>query len=392
MSTKNDNNSMVILGASVIACLGIFGLYSTMNDESYENDHDYDDEDDEYEEENSCGYDNELRRWEMERWESRNEPVSESYCNSGHSSQMPPSSTTSVIATPESYSQPPYPVSNEPYNPPPFQKPVENFEPSPLGFSTMAGGSKENYNFENNSGLSDYYNFQDYDAGSQNIPVYNELDGQVGLPVPDMSDISAGENNKYVYDRTIGTIGFTSTKIGGRRRGQADYIRGDLPIIPDKNTSFQVSADPLNSLLEGAMNASNGIGEYGKNVEEDSEMDIQMAINPNKDPNKPVGLEALREMSYNERVKNVEETLKKASTNGGQNAPAPKSVLERRAKNKIEDAYRRTQYDSFKPPAPYQGGLVDGVTVAKLKQAQIQSAIKDNLNFRPSQTFGYSTK
>jgi hypothetical protein len=55
-----------------------------------------------------------------------------------------------------------------------------------------------------------------------------------------MTDMSAGENNKYIYDRTIGTIGFTSTKIGGRRRGQAYYVRGYSAIVPDNSPWFQV--------------------------------------------------------------------------------------------------------------------------------------------------------
>jgi len=375
MSTKNDNNSMVILGASAIALLGIYGIYSTMNDD-YKEDNEYDDDDEE------CGYDHDQRKWEMERWESRNIPmVSESYCNSGYSSMMPPPQQTTI------------PPNTESYSPPPFQKPLENFDPSPLGFSTMAGGSKEEYNFDNNSGLSDYETLKSYDDGSQNIPIYNEEDGQIGLPVPDMSDISAGENNKYVYDRTIGTIGFTSTKIGGRRRGQADYVRGDLAIIPDKNTNFQVSADPLNSLLEGAMNASNGIGQSYVNAADASnasQFGAQMAMNPNADPNAPVGLDALRAMSYNDNVKDVENSIKTASTNGGQNAPAPKSVLEKRAKDKIANAYKNSEYSSFKPPAPYQGGTVKGLTVADIKRAAIVSANNDNKRGKPSQTFGYS--
>jgi len=373
MSTKNDNNSMVILGASAIALLGIFGIYSTMNEGDYEGDYDDGEED-------GCDYDQ--RRWEMERWESRNIPmVSESYsCGSG-------SSATTTMPLPV------VPTNPESYTPPQFQKKLEHFDPSPLGFSTMAGGSSEGYNFENNSGLSDYVELKNFDSGSQNIPVYNELDGQVGLPVPDMSDISAGENNKYVYDRTIGTIGFTSTKIGGRRRGQADYVRGDLAIIPDKNTNFQVSADVVNTLMEGAMNGSNGIGQTYANpadASNASQFGAQMAMNPNADPNGPVGLDALRTMAYDDNVKDVEESLKKASTNGGQNAPAPKGVIEKRLKNKIANVYKNSEYSSFKPPAKHQGGTLKGLTVADLKKAALESAISDSKRGKPSQTFGYS--
>ena len=176
----------------------------------------------------------------------------ENYCNSGNSTttqQLPPQIPAEIPIKTEGYTPPPF---HERFEPAPEPEQVQNA--TPLNFSEMAGGVQEDYHG------SEYELIKNYNTGSENIPVYNESDGQIGLPVPDMTDISAGENNKYVYDRTIGTIGFTSTKIGGRRRGQADYIRGDLPIIPDENSNFQVSADPLNTLMLGAMNQSNGIG------------------------------------------------------------------------------------------------------------------------------------
>lgn len=122
---------------------------------------------------------------------------------------------------------------------------------SPLMFGTMVS---EPY------AASDYIEMKDFTANPDGIKVYNEKDDTIGLPVTDMTDVSAGENNKYIYDRTIGTIGFTSTKIGGRFRGQGDFIRGDLGIVPDKTGWFQVSSDPANKLVLGAMNVSNGIG------------------------------------------------------------------------------------------------------------------------------------
>lgn len=125
---------------------------------------------------------------------------------------------------------------------------------SPLMFSQMV--SNEPY-IE-----SDYINMKEYTQNPDGIKVYNEKNDTIGLPVTDMTDISPGENNKYVYDRTIGTIGFTSTKIGGRSRGNADYIRGDLAIVPNKNTGwFQTSSDPANKLMVGAINQANGIGD-----------------------------------------------------------------------------------------------------------------------------------
>ena len=151
---------------------------------------------------------------------------------------------------------PPVPVpTTEKFSVDYYSEPKKEEKPhmSPLLFSGLV--SNEPY-IEN-----DYIVMNDYTNNPDGIKTYNEKDGSVGLPVNDMTDISAGENNKYVYDRTIGTIGFTSTKIGGRFRGQADYIRGDLPVIPDKTGWFQVSSDPANKLMLGAMNVANGIGQ-----------------------------------------------------------------------------------------------------------------------------------
>lgn len=141
---------------------------------------------------------------------------------------------------------------NVQYNRPPVESFQYQQNESPLFFGNMV---QENYI------PSDYHTMKDYNVNDSgiDIPVYDEKSGNA-LPVGDMTDMAAGENNKYIYDRTIGSIGFTSTKIGGRRRGQADYIRGDLPILPDKGSWFQVSPDVTNTLLDGALNISNGIG------------------------------------------------------------------------------------------------------------------------------------
>jgi hypothetical protein len=120
---------------------------------------------------------------------------------------------------------------------------------SPLSYGEMI---QENY-------TNDYINVGQYSDNVDQIPVYNEKNGNVGLPVSDMTDLAVGEDNKYIYDRTIGSIGFTSTKIGGRRRGQADYIRGDLPILPDRGAWFQVSPDINNTLLDGALGNQNAL-------------------------------------------------------------------------------------------------------------------------------------
>ena len=126
-----------------------------------------------------------------------------------------------------------------------------NSNVSPLNFGQMVD-IKENYI------PSDYINLNEYGDNPDQIPVYVESTGNVGLPVSDMTDM--GADNKYIYDRTLGSIGFTSTKIGGRQRGQADYIRGDLPILPDQGAWFQVSADVVNTLVDGALGNQQALG------------------------------------------------------------------------------------------------------------------------------------
>jgi hypothetical protein len=150
---------------------------------------------------------------------------------------------------------------------------------SPLMFSQLVSSSEPYIE-------SDYIDMKTYTQNPDGIKVYNEKNDTIGLPVTDMTDISPGENNKYVYDRTIGTIGFTSTKIGGRSRGNADYIRGDLAIVPNKNTGwFQTSSDPANKLMVGAINQANGIGD----VKPKSTGGAQFAMGG------PVTLDSLRE-------------------------------------------------------------------------------------------------
>ena len=135
----------------------------------------------------------------------------------------------------------------------------EEVMPSPLSFSTMIEPYVE----------SDYVNVGDISKNTQNIPVYNANDGSIALPVGDMTDMSASDanNNKYIYDRTFGSIGFTSSKIGGPSRGQADFIRGDLPIIPQNTGWFQVSSNPVDKLMQGAMNLSGSVGISNATIE-----------------------------------------------------------------------------------------------------------------------------
>jgi len=150
-----------------------------------------------------------------------------------------------------------------------------NSNVSPLGFGQMVD-IKEDYI------PSDYINLNEYGDNPDQIPVYDESTGNVGLPVSDMTDM--GADNKYIYDRTLGSIGFTSTKIGGRRRGQADYIRGDLPILPDRGAWFQVSPDITNTLLDGALGNQQALGNQSSSAKENyyEEEDEKPAKRPGK--------------------------------------------------------------------------------------------------------------
>lgn len=145
----------------------------------------------------------------------------------------------------------------------------QNTNVSPLNFGQMVN-IKEDYTYIPNDLQedyipSDYIQLNEYGDNPDQIPIYNESTGNVGLPVSDMTDM--GADNKYIYDRTLGSIGFTSTKIGGRRRGQADYIRGDLPILPDRGAWFQVSPDITNTLLDGALGNQQALGGNQSTIE-----------------------------------------------------------------------------------------------------------------------------
>lgn len=153
---------------------------------------------------------------------------------------------------------PPRRFDNSQVIPPPY---VPQEHTSPLDFGVMVENFEqpaEAYEYSLEASGSDGYPYSSLKGG---YPGFGD-DGNA-LPVGDMTEMNAAEQNKYIYDRTIGTIGFTSTKIGGRNRGLGDYFRGDLPILPDKNPSFQVSSNPQDKLNLGFINTSNSLGGQG---------------------------------------------------------------------------------------------------------------------------------
>lgn len=125
---------------------------------------------------------------------------------------------------------------------------TDNNNASPLEFGTMIDDSQTIENFSQPS-------YNTLNSGYNVISQDNLNNDGTSLPV---SDMTAAENEKLIYDRSIGSVGFTSTKIG-RRNAVGDLVRGDIPIIPDFNPSFQVSARPQDQLTVGAMQVSNGI-------------------------------------------------------------------------------------------------------------------------------------
>ena len=75
------------------------------------------------------------------------------------------------------------------------------------------------------------------------------------LPVRDMTALNAAGDNvqPIVYDRYI------YANRNSRTRGQGDWIRGDLPIMPCNTGWFQVNVHPNIDLNQGAMNVLGGV-------------------------------------------------------------------------------------------------------------------------------------
>jgi len=90
----------------------------------------------------------------------------------------------------------------------------------------------------------------------------NALSGQTAtseLPVGNMETVNAQGLADQVF--TVNTLMFSPQKT--RLRQQSDYIRGDLPIVPDscKTKWFNVSVNPALDLNIGAMNIMAGRNE-----------------------------------------------------------------------------------------------------------------------------------
>ena len=95
-----------------------------------------------------------------------------------------------------------------------------------------------------NKTLNDVYN------GKKNLKY-----SHANLPVGDMTTVnSIGEvDQPVVYDR------YMFANLGSNLRSQGDFIRGDLPVVPNNNGWFNVSVRPNIDLQQGALNVMGGI-------------------------------------------------------------------------------------------------------------------------------------
>jgi Family of unknown function (DUF5850) len=358
MSDDKKNQNLLLGCAALVGVLAVCGGMYYINQDTCENE--YDSDDNEYE-------------YKRQHYNRIPEMTSECYgCGDSSMSSTP-------TPMPEKY-VPPANYSTENYNggqtsnanvvvqSESYELPASEHYASPLSFSAMAGGyPKENY-VDNHAGNSDYLELGGYSEGSQNIPVYDEKSGQIGLPVPDMTDISAGENNKYVYDRTIGTIGFTSTKINGRRRGVADFIRGDLPIIPDQNPSFSVSADP-NVLQVGFMDA--GAEEYASRYQAG-----QRAMDPNKDPNATIYDSPGDSGSLSTVVSQNLATSNAGGANRAAMSSAARAKLRKQEENKVAKEVLGPNANAAQ--LSLVGGTKKNVSIATLKNEYMKKQMRYN--------------
>jgi hypothetical protein len=104
---------------------------------------------------------------------------------------------------------------------------------------------------------ADYANGDYHKVANKAIREHPVSDGFTNtLPIASMSSLNnMGEDlgNVIMYDRLI------YSNRNSRTRGQGDPIRGDLAIVPCSTGWFQVSADPLNDLQQGAMAVMGGV-------------------------------------------------------------------------------------------------------------------------------------
>ena len=95
---------------------------------------------------------------------------------------------------------------------------------------------------------------QSYHAARDSIPMGAAVTSE--LPVPDMGTLNADgtvDENPIIYDRMM----YANQK--SRLHGQADWIRGDLAIVPCKGNWFNVSVQPQIDLNSGAMAVLGGL-------------------------------------------------------------------------------------------------------------------------------------
>jgi hypothetical protein len=148
----------------------------------------------------------------------------------------------------------------EPANPLGYPKSVNTISNNAMTYNKMV--SKENYDSGDYSGGGSY-GLPPPPNYHANQALYDEMKAQMpkttfleGIPVETMETVNPdGEiENVRVIDRLM----YSNFK--SRQYGQADFIRGDLPIVPCNRGWFTVSARPSIDLNPGAMAVMGGIG------------------------------------------------------------------------------------------------------------------------------------
>lgn len=176
---------------------------------------------------------------------SPNNYIQEPYCGSCNNNNNP-----AVFTVPGTLQGPLSPRMNSDglrsyirYDLPPEEY-MANVPTDPLTVANMVHDTKEN--FEKNKNTNDMVK----ELRGNGDAVFNEL------PVSGMNNTMGSDNNDEFFVNSERLI-FSLNK--NQLTGQGDWIRGDLPVIPNNGDWFQVSANP-NSLNQGALFAMAGVG------------------------------------------------------------------------------------------------------------------------------------
>ena len=128
----------------------------------------------------------------------------------------------------------------------PEEQNMANIPSDPLTVANMVHDTKENFKADTVKEGNDMVKA----LRGQGDAVFNEL------PVSGMNNMVGSENNDEFFVNSERLI-FSINK--SKLTGHGDWIRGDLPIVPNNGGWFQVSANPTH-LNQGALFAMAGVG------------------------------------------------------------------------------------------------------------------------------------